>query len=429
MYNIFSIKFIFLTVIFSITILNAEIINERLSARGFGTSRSTAEFDALVRVLSQVSGVQLVSKDLSTIVNEINNKYVNGREDEKHEFIEQSHQNILTEVSGLVSSYNILSSDRVDGGWEVEIEAIIPRYKTPGFAPESRRSIGVLNFRGGSQVDPKLADLFQSALVSKLTQMRKFTVVDRDFKSEYNLEEQNILFGDMPVSEIARIGASLGLDYMVVGKIHDLNSNSKSDFLEATGQSIRSLEGNFMVHMRVIVMATRQIKASQTYTGNFTMSNSENRLGLWNDFLNKKAEDIAISLRNNIFPIRIIKVIPRQGISGKLAILNEGGDSVSLGEVYNIYKLGEMMHDPYTKEQLGRTETIVGKLRITSVNPKVSYAELIETSEVFWSESGEIVGSGVLCRPVIDSEKIEKVEGRKTNVRKTQENGVLLPFD
>ena len=43
-----------------------------------------------------------------------------------------------------------------------------------------------------------------------------------------------------------------------------------------------------------------------------------------------------------------------------------------------MFAVGEELIDPDTKESLGREEILIGKVKITSVLPKTSTAEIIE---------------------------------------------------
>jgi len=46
--------------------------------------------------------------------------------------------------------------------------------------------------------------------------------------------------------------------------------------------------------------------------------------------------------------------------------------------LFNVFALGEPLIDPDTQEMLGREEVRVGKVRIVSVQPRFSTAEILE---------------------------------------------------
>ena len=63
----------------------------------------------------------------------------------------------------------------------------------------------------------------------------------------------------------------------------------------------------------------------------------------------------------------------------KQITINRGdGTDIAVGQIWNVFAVGEELIDPDTKESLGREEILVGKVKITSVLPKTSTAEIIE---------------------------------------------------
>jgi hypothetical protein len=88
-------------------------------------------------------------------------------------------------------------------------------------------------------------------------------------------------------------------------------------------------------------------------------------------------DEISLKILNAIYPIKIEK------ISGKNVTLGMGGDLVIKGQIYDIILLGDKIVDTYTKEYLGREETVVGKIEITNVASKISSAKLIEENIEF----------------------------------------------
>ena len=51
---------------------------------------------------------------------------------------------------------------------------------------------------------------------------------------------------------------------------------------------------------------------------------------------------------------------------------------MSVGDVFNVYAVGEELIDPDTKESLGREEVKVGQVKIAELTPKTSKAEVME---------------------------------------------------
>ena len=73
------------------------------------------------------------------------------------------------------------------------------------------------------------------------------------------------------------------------------------------------------------------------------------------------AERITEAMLDAIYPISLV------AIDGDIVTLNQGGDTISSGNLYELYRYGEKIIDPYTKESLGRSETLVGEISVERV--------------------------------------------------------------
>ena len=89
------------------------------------------------------------------------------------------------------------------------------------------------------------------------------------------------------------------------------------------------------------------------------------------------AEKIANRVADVIFPAKVV------ALQGKQIIVNRGeGTGVAVGQMWNVFSVGEELIDPDTKQSLGHQETSAGKVKIISVLPKVSNAEVIEDTGI-----------------------------------------------
>jgi len=66
------------------------------------------------------------------------------------------------------------------------------------------------------------------------------------------------------------------------------------------------------------------------------------------------------------------------GRAGRGTINRGDGTDIAIGQIWNVFVVGEELIDPDTKESLGREEVLIGKVKITSVLPKTSTAEIFE---------------------------------------------------
>jgi len=69
-----------------------------------------------------------------------------------------------------------------------------------------------------------------------------------------------------------------------------------------------------------------------------------------------------------------------ESINGNEIIIGTGGDIVKVGDRYNLIQYGDKIRDSYTKESLGRKETVIGQVEIVNVTSKMSYGKIIKTS-------------------------------------------------
>ena len=74
----------------------------------------------------------------------------------------------------------------------------------------------------------------------------------------------------------------------------------------------------------------------------------------------------------SLFPLR---VITRENPSA--LTINRGGQSLTVGQKFNLVSLGKELTDPDTKEKLGRSENDIGMVEITKVEASISVAKLI----------------------------------------------------
>ena len=74
-----------------------------------------------------------------------------------------------------------------------------------------------------------------------------------------------------------------------------------------------------------------------------------------------------------IFPPKVVSRRDKQ-----ITINRGDGTDIAVGQIWNVFAVGEELIDPDTGENLGREEVLVGKVKITGVLPKTSSAEILE---------------------------------------------------
>ncbi|GAM57299.1 putative periplasmic protein [Vibrio ishigakensis] len=219
----------------------------------------------------------------------------------------------------------------------------------------------------------------QTGLQAKFVQARKFAVV-----------EENIP----------------GLDYSVELRVKAARTkkftsgSTKTDPL--TGNVTSNIKNNYKSLISVDFKVYRTATGQVLVQDNIKTTSSRNNLPL---LKNITVEKLYNAIHEQIFPHRIAKV------SGNEVIVASGGDTMRVGDVYEVYSLSEEIFDPYTGESLGQEETKTSELKITRVLPKLSYAKI--------SGKGSVKKHDIIRKKKRIPSKPKQVKADKTNTIKS----------
>ncbi len=133
-----------------------------------------------------------------------------------------------------------------------------------------------------------------------------------------------------------------------VGKIHDAKTNKIIE--TANFQEVKNL------------MQEKQAQVAED--GDLSDS-------LLTEMSRNMAEKIANKVVDVVYPARVL------GVAGPQVTIARGeGSGIAVGQLWEIFAVGEEMVDPDTGASLGREEVPVGKVRVTRVNPKFSTGKI-----------------------------------------------------
>jgi TolB-like protein len=203
----------------------------------------------------------------------------------------------------------------------------------------------------------------QDALKSYFVQGRRFSVVDRTQNTQYAKEMALVTSPNAALSERVRFGQVLGADFILVGKIRTNKAQRKIVDTITMTETIREIV-SAEVTFSAIEIATRQILWANTIKTEQT-SNVSSMV----DFITR---NIGAQISETLYPLRVVSSDDQNGLT-----INQGGQSVSMGQRFSLIQLGSELIDPDTKESLGRKETDIGIVEITRVDPNLSYAKLV----------------------------------------------------
>jgi len=341
----------------------AQVIMREVVATGNGGDMAKATVDALENAIAQVGGMRL-STSASLLMSEVTSGSTTS-------FDEQFRQNIEKVTRGVVKSYTVLESGISTGSGrsQVKIRAIIPTYRQSEQLKRLRLAVVPLRVTGDAASragGADFAELVSSSLEAFLTQTRKFAMIDRRSADTSYKELQRVNSRNAPIEETVKVGMRVGADYIVIASLRNFDVR-ESQQQRATGRVVTRTNAPVGIDVRVIDIATGQIKFAQTY-------NNPGRLpaGLsLAQYAGDIGHDIGHVISTAIYPIAVVAV------TGAEITLNQGGDTVQVGRVYRVVSLGQNLLDPHTRESLGQEELEVGRIEVISVTDRTANAKLL----------------------------------------------------
>ena len=248
--------------------------------------------------------------------------------------------------------------------------------------PAPALAASVMKDGRNNQMDQVMQSLDEQ-LVDRINATRKFELVARgDLKSV--LTEQafansgNVDAADRSAAQQFKVA---GAKYVLATRVDGFKDFSESLPGGETGGTATIRVLSLSVVAKIYDGTTGKLFES----ANFQIRKEDRRLSpkrgnenatLSDELLVGVARDMADKIANRvadvIFPAKIISKVDKQ------VTINRGdGTGIAVGQTWNVYAVGKELKDPDTGEILGVQEVLVGKVRIASVLPKVSTAEIV----------------------------------------------------
>ena len=410
--------------------------------KGHGTSHDDAIRVGLVEAVRQVTGMTIKNVSSSTVsatdIAESSTTSSGGDSFSTETAVAHTLDTTTDTVTrGAVVGYTILSEDHntFSGGWEVEMEVSVALYKTPGLSPESRRKIAILPFKAPS--DYPVGDRLLAAdtvsrdiadrLITLFTQSRRFAVLSRQ-DDDVLKSEKDLIVREAPAAEMAKIGQTLGADYLLSGTVADLNIGAPVQRENAiTGSTTYALPyARLKVQYRIVVVGTGQIKFADDIYAELDRNELREARGdasaAYEMLKREVARRIAWRALSAIYPAHVVKVLDDGDI-----VFDEGGSLVVPGSYYDVFLLGDKVHSHSSGESLGRTEEKIATAMVTRVDAKMSYAKIVDGSVTV-----ENLVTGLIirpARPVLELAPASPVPVAYPGVSAPTAGGVTLPTE
>ena len=382
-----------------------------VSAEGYGDTQEVALREALSKALAQVTGAEIsTNSSIASMMAETEVEASGSRESVSTIGVVQKTSSSV-KTDGYIKSYQI-DSTSLDGDqmFVVRVTAVIPKYEAEASSNRKRIALTQTKVLSGSRLfdirnSSELRDMVDQAIESNLVQSRKFSVLSRRNLSDMTKELDLIASDSVTRSEKAKLGQLLGGDFILIPEVADANAYMAERYVQATGQTLVSPKGGMTLNLKVISVATGEIKFSDTYTARANEHPSS--LGLIDTIARRAVSDLVA----RIYPARVV------GLAGNEVILNFGGDTIRPGALYRVYKAGEKLVDPYTGESLGSSQQDVALIEVVRVEAKISYAQIID-------------GGGITNGMMVKLDRSGRAKaGRAAPVEaKPKKKGITLPF-
>ncbi len=250
-------------------------------------------------------------------------------------------------------------------------------------APSTQEAAG----RDGKKLSLKrVSDAIDGQMIDSLNGTRKFEIVARSDLGSL-LEESGLTGNALQPGQA---------DYLIVPAIDDFQDFVETATFSGVGKTVKKRKIRLGMVARIYDVNNG---GKLVESASFQLDN-KNLEGLMasvkdgdfsDELLRKIAEEMGDKVANRvvdvIYPAKIINV------TGKQATINRGdGTGIEVGQVWEVFALGEEMIDPDTGESLGGSEVKVGSLKVDRVNPKFSTGTVLEDFGV---------AKGAVVRPVV----------------------------
>lgn len=212
---------------------------------------------------------------------------------------------------------------------------------------------------------------------------RKLRVLSRDQEVIADIrEEQQFAQSDLAKGDAAATGELGNANYLILPKVQDFKFyRSVKPLPNFDSKYTRQDSGLLQLTAQMVNTTTGQVETNFDLSAKFATSSQivNTKAGAPDStHFTAMAKDVAAQLADQfvaaVFPMKVV-----QRTRANQVIINRGADGgVAMGEVLEVFFAGEELIDPDTGKSLGSSEEYVGKVEVVRINPKVTYAKIVE---------------------------------------------------
>lgn len=249
-----------------------------------------------------------------------------------------------------------------------------------------------------SEMGPAARNFLDTAFSEDAALSSKFAIVERA-KLDLVMKEQGLASaGAVTPQTAAKVGALLGVKYIVVGGIDKFAINNTGGRVGNFGGTLQ--QATATVNLRFIDTTTGERVLAVTGDaevrkgGGFVpraTGGRENQWGIASETIEKASKAVIAKFAVGGYVERLASAMgPAANVEGAVArvdggriYINIGAESgVTVGDRYVVISRGEAIIDPVTGANLGAEEKQTGTAIVTDVQPKFAIAALTGTAEV-----------------------------------------------
>jgi hypothetical protein len=216
---------------------------------------------------------------------------------------------------------------------------------------------------------------------------RRFEVFERSkIVMEETIASEQELAADPNFDKSAvAFGKRAMVQYVVYPMVTFLNlSVRRSSMDEAPGRYRYAATGSVAVTTKVLDTTTGQLVYQATRetalptpndVGKGVTGANDNSIVIgdgWRVLARTTAGQITNAIVGSLFPVQVMQA------SGADIFVNRGeGAGINVGDMFQLFSVGEALIDPVTKEKLGEAETHLGDVQVVRVTPRFSVVRAV----------------------------------------------------
>jgi hypothetical protein len=243
--------------------------------------------------------------------------------------------------------------------------------------------------------------LLQAEMEASFTATRKFQVISRNKSTLKTIrDEQNLAQSDFAAGDAAATGEISNANYFLLPVVQDfVFARVHRDMPNIDNKYFRTDSGRLSVSAQMIDTTTGQVVATYSMKDGFaTKRKVVNSKGGSPDTTQyaRMAKNVATELADlfvdAVFPMKVVSRNRRGNIT-----INRGSDGgLKLGQVLDVFYVGDELIDPDTGKSLGSEEEYVGRVEVIRINPKFTVTKIVKEED---STNAPIGVGDILRRP------------------------------